>query len=448
MSKKKTTKSSVTTPKSPKEENIERINIGEDKVSTIRPKHVVDDELTDKIKKALTTGNMCLQRDLDTLPDHCKGQKPIFDPVDVGSWIIKEDDTPLANEIENPFSTLDEEKETEAKESEILNLFRKSIEASEKRREKRKEELINNMTNFGPKAVNLSNDEAVRSPRKLKSPRDISDEENIKAHVKEVVETKRYIKKHKEEIDVQIGNMVAFYNIGDKNAFYFVTPAEARIAIEHIKAIRDDEVKSFVEDLPQDTIVRKCIQSLLNTKNQKSFDKNIDVFEKVFQTIEAPLVAYPNIDHLKTVDFEKYMTVLKEEEVKFEEGEEIDSLIFDLPTITIFKLKKNNKRKVSIDDVTFDKISDIFYNIGKYDTTVDVVIMHPNTFFANEKLWPGITSYSPKDICQREKENKVRCVGSLLTSEVYISNLLKENQVIVGTLLQDYDKGLFINAIL
>ena len=56
-------------------------------------------------------------------------------------------------------------------------------------------------------------------------------------------------------VSTQFENQVAFFNLKDKNAFFFVSPEEARIAIEYIKHWRIDGFKERENNL--DAIFKK-----------------------------------------------------------------------------------------------------------------------------------------------------------------------------------------------
>lgn len=53
-------------------------------------------------------------------------------------------------------------------------------------------------------------------------------------------EAKSFLKSHQEEIQKQVEDNVVLYNVKDKNAFFIISPEEARIAIDIIKKRRSN----------------------------------------------------------------------------------------------------------------------------------------------------------------------------------------------------------------
>lgn len=79
-------------------------------------------------------------------------------------------------------------------------------------------------------------------------------------------------------ISSQFENQVALFNLKDKNAFFFISPEEARIAMDYIKEWRMDGFKQIAREKQLDEYVNK----FKNNYNAETLDTTVikDKFEK------------------------------------------------------------------------------------------------------------------------------------------------------------------------
>jgi hypothetical protein len=67
---------------------------------------------------------------------------------------------------------------------------------------------------------------------------------------------------NREKIKKQCTDLVAFYNIGHEKPFYFITPAEARMAIDYIKRCREGYIQDLEDQDKRDAFVREFMKRI------------------------------------------------------------------------------------------------------------------------------------------------------------------------------------------
>jgi hypothetical protein len=79
-------------------------------------------------------------------------------------------------------------------------------------------------------------------------------------------------------ISSQFENQVAFFNLKDKNAFFFISPEEARIAMDYIKQWRIDGFKQIAREKQLD----EYVNNFKNNYNAETLETTVvkDKFEK------------------------------------------------------------------------------------------------------------------------------------------------------------------------
>jgi len=218
-------------------------------------------------------------------------------------------------------------------------------------------------------------------------------------------QAKSFFEENKKDIEKQLNSMVALYNIGSKKPFYFISPQEARVAIDHIKDYRDGSVDT--------------------KKAKEEKDAAIDLFPATL----------PNIPK-KLEDIA---------EVTDERREEINNQI----KMAIAKRRKVNETYSAsiINECPDGKLTLQFINWAmgfaeQFDITVNGILMNSKRF-SDVRNW-GQTVYSEKtskEIEDRKKED-TSVIADLFTAEIYRCNALADDQVI----LYNHEVGAFFNV--
>jgi len=72
---------------------------------------------------------------------------------------------------------------------------------------------------------------------------------------------KQFFHNNKEKIEKQMKELVAFYSVKDQKPFYFVTPSEARLAIDYIKKVKNGFLQDKEEEQKRDIFVKGVIEN-------------------------------------------------------------------------------------------------------------------------------------------------------------------------------------------
>jgi hypothetical protein len=234
---------------------------------------------------------------------------------------------------------------------------------------------------------------AVGNQRKEVSIQEMEEEIKEKANFSEgLTLAKQYFKEHKEEVEKQINSMVAFYNIGDKNAFFFVTPQEARLAIDHVKSHRDGEVKRKKIQEKVDQLVDDGIEWALNESEGRELESIDDVDQDVIVETVRQYIDNKN----KRLKSFSYSAVVQDPDL-----------------------------------LTLNFLNKIMSFVEHKDLTVDGIMVNANRF-ADIRSW-GATVYdrlSRREMESRKKD-KSSAVAELWTGDVYRCNILTNNQIVL-----------------
>lgn len=196
---------------------------------------------------------------------------------------------------------------------------------------------------------------------------------------------KREIKVEQEIIEKQISSMVALYNIGDKKAFYFITSAEARQAIEYINEMRDGR-KHWNEE-------------------KRVIDKKID--EYFLQGESVSEWRNHNIEAVDPSEIKGWIKVTPKEARTFS-----------------FELECCDCKKLTVND--FNRL---FAEAEKHDLTVSGVVTS-SVRSADLRMWGRtiLDLLSPEEDFTRDGECS-RPWGELWTSCLYTCNKIPNDRV-------------------
>jgi hypothetical protein len=207
----------------------------------------------------------------------------------------------------------------------------------------------------------------------------IKDDAEKNPITKELIETgKTFFKDNKAEIEEQIRDIVALYSVKTKKPFFFITPQEARVAIDYIKGWRED----------------------------RNFEKNIENEQDAF------------VNKFKK-DKNKEFILLTDKELQHSLQQDKDT-----KEILYHILNFNENYNFEI-----NSLNKMFAKIEIRDMIVAFMICNAVTYSKIRNWGHSVfEEYNRRDIVKR------KCYGRIWTSEIYTDNELKDNQVVLGSL--------------
>jgi len=94
-----------------------------------------------------------------------------------------------------------------------------------------------------------------------------------------MTQAKQYFQVNQKVVNKQMEDLVALYSIKDKKPFFFISPSEARIAIDYVKKVRSGFLQEQEETQIQDLIVRHFMSQIpyltAENKNEKEMQRII-----------------------------------------------------------------------------------------------------------------------------------------------------------------------------
>ncbi len=273
-------------------------------------------------------------------------------------------------------------------------------------------------------------------------------------------EAKLFTTTNREEIYKQCTDIVALYNISHKKPFFFITPAEARLAIDYIKKCRDGYVADLENEHERDMFIHNFMQQIKINRdiNITNLPDALDV--KITEQIQNDLdklcgleMGEPTTDEkiklYKEYNAEAFESSDKSD--KFQELENINIALQDeetkqIPQYYVYNVKTIHHSNYNKNDYTLslNLLNQMFSILEYNDLFVDVILM--NSFRIADVRNFGKTvyaEYSKKDMIRR----KVTC--KIFTAEIYPCNKLADNQLIFGSIIPAKpNKGIFLNVFL
>jgi ribosomal protein L31 len=216
--------------------------------------------------------------------------------------------------------------------------------------------------------------------RPLKKFEDVEKQDDDLRLQKNVENAKREAKLHHKDIILNASNMVALVNLYDKHPFYFITPGEARMAIDYIKDMREDNIKSFEYCKTQDDLVRACIQTVAHKKKFKAWEKNDRLIRSLLGKDESPIINIP-FSVKKSKSREEYQDkIVKEAQNIMSKTPTITVKKLELPNINVFNLTDNKFLNITSTDRAFKSIDKLFTAFESYEAIIDSIIVNPNSY--------------------------------------------------------------------
>ncbi len=261
-----------------------------------------------------------------------------------------------------------------------------------------------------------------------------------------IEQAKLFTEINKEEIHKQCLDLVALYNISTRKPFFYITPYEARVAIDYIKKVRNGYTEEMNLQGLKDAFVHKFISALNNltdnpeielqdwdeciedqTKNEGHDLKEYDKIDKDLSRVvgESDISAFSSVVDA-SIDIYK------------------DSDDFELKKSKSYYVYNFNFSGDLVTGITLGFINQMFAQLESRDLMVDVMIM-------NSRRVSDIRGFGKfvHDEYSLSEQKKRRCFGSLFTSEIYPCNRLSDNQIVFGSLIElngKYDHGVFLNV--
>jgi hypothetical protein len=201
---------------------------------------------------------------------------------------------------------------------------------------------------------------------------------------------KQFFHDNRELVIKQTQNLVALYNIKDQKPFFFISPSEARMAIDYIKGVRN----GLIQDKEDEKAKDKWVHEFLNTV-KLSGEKALKNREWKTSTVDS--------DELR----DKILEDLRLDRVKllYYYGSMTESIMLSL-----------------------NWINHIFSVMESLDTGVDTLIMNAARF-ADVR---GFGRVVYEEATYREIKDR-GIFGRLFTAEIYVSSKIPSNQVITGS---------------
>ena len=301
---------------------------------------------------------------------------------------------------------------------------------------------------------------------------EILDDETIKSikevavnspATKEMIEqAKKFTFEYKDEIYKQCTDLVALYNIAHKKPFFFITPAEARLAIDYIKKCRDGHVADLEKTEERDAKIYVFMDSLeklnINTNIENMINVNdVKLTEEIQRDIDKICGLEMGEELSGTLTSQKWKFLSKSYnvvEAMRQTTRELDKTPFseemneklnrkepeDLPEYFVYNAVQPWNKPYAL---TLSFINQMFAIMERQDLTVDVMLM--NAFRVADIRAFGQSvydEYNKKELMRR------RVFGRLFTAEIYPCNKLEDNQIIFGSVDTFPGHGIFLNVVM
>ena len=262
-----------------------------------------------------------------------------------------------------------------------------------------------------------------------------------------IEEAKKFTSINKDKIKKQCTDMVALYNIGKEKPFFFITPAEARLAINHIKQCRNGYIQELEDKNEKDLFIQDFINNLDNISIQTNTEKLKNLNDKTL------------IDDTREIIDELHGVEINEIENHYKVKTEIEEIKPNLNPKDIFNINETGISRFTVINAYIDSSYDSEFVTKNYhhlylnelnqmmstmeyqDLKVDVLLI--NSYRVADIRNFGKTVY---DDYSAKEQIKRKCFGKIFTMEIYPCNKLLDNQIILGSLGHDY--GIFYNIMM
>jgi len=245
---------------------------------------------------------------------------------------------------------------------------------------------------------------------------------------KELIEdAKRLTHENKAVSEQQFQDLVALYNVKHNKAFFYITAAEARLAIDHIKKLREGFIDNQKEQDEKDQVIFNFIKCMPKLDILNVPLTPLDKLTEILKSQGVEIVQMPDSNengisnksvhelikdtNINRKDFAPSIKNKLEEIDKKEENQ-----FHTLNTISPFEEDRA---------LTLDWLNKVLAYIEASDLNVDAILMH-SLRIADVRSWGEsvYTQYSRKERIKRQ------CFGNIWGAEIYPCNILKQQQIV------------------
>lgn len=280
---------------------------------------------------------------------------------------------------------------------------------------------------------------------------------------KMIEDAKQFTSENREEVYKQCTDIVALYNISHKKPFFFISPAEARLAIDYVKKCREGYVADLEDEQLRDELIFKYMDTIVPTL-ERNYDNVPNVFDvslrNDMQTDIDKICGLEMGELHGTITTKKIRQMYQEYDVvnafrasigKYEEYGDIKEYEGDkeeeeqLPQFYSYDTTVKHNKGCGHHSLSLNLINQIFSVIENNNITVDVILMNSFRIADMRSFGNSICKeYDKKEFLRR------RVFGQLFTAEIYPCNELADNQVVFGSIIpsKPENKGIFLNVLM
>jgi len=256
-------------------------------------------------------------------------------------------------------------------------------------------------------------------------------------------EAREFTEMNKDSIQKQFMDLVAFYNVSQNKAFFFISSAEARLAIDHIKRLRENRAEDLRCLEAQDEIVRHFLSTATTStisdwKHEDLITSRVGVLAKIKESLKTvDLKIYDSYRDIVTKDPNGGGYVLKDTDIGKDDANDTNN------GIKVVNWHPGAEKGYNF-EMTLGWLNENLAIIEANNLGVDVLIMNSRNT-ATIRTW-GATVYEEYDIKTRLKR---QVFGNIFGAEIYVNNDLEDNQIILGSVNASVTtERLFVNALL
>ena len=222
-----------------------------------------------------------------------------------------------------------------------------------------------------------------------------------------VDKAKQFFHDNVEEVEKQMRDLVALYNIKDRKPFFFISPSEARLAINYIKGVRDGFIQDKEEEVKKDKLIKGFISKYRGLLDEYN---SVPVWE--YETNQGELIGDISKDIVNGCLKPLYFNISKVDKADSE-----TSLALEINWLSCcFALVE-----------------------AMGEGCVDAIIMNAFRYADIRKMGQSIYEESTESTVREVKERGV--FGRIWTADIYVSKEIPNDTIITVS----SDSGIFIN---
>jgi len=178
----------------------------------------------------------------------------------------------------------------------------------------------------------------------------------------EIEKSRQFFQENKEKVEKQMRELVALYSIKDQKPFFFISPSEARLAIDYIKGVRNGFIQEKEEEVKRDNYIKNFINKYLKKDEEGNYVSNNEILRYCPTTI-----------------------------------------------LSDFKMSQV---------ITLNSLNLMFANMGKDDYITDAILVNPARY-ANIRNWGHMIMDQYTDAKSIRDRG---CFGKVFSAEIYVTS--------------------------